>query len=75
MQMTFVGVGRGKGSKEFEGLPLRRPGETTTANMAVPSLIAAVHRINLKSAAESVVTLREVEELLKTQCQAEEGLR
>jgi EAL domain-containing protein (putative c-di-GMP-specific phosphodiesterase class I) len=73
MQMTFVGVGRGKGSKE--GLPLRRPGETTTANMAVPSLIAAVHRINLKSAAESVVTLREVEELLKTQCQAEEGLR
>ena len=75
MQVTFVGVGRGRRSNEDKGLPLRRPGETTTADMEIESLIAAVHRINLKGANESVVTLGEVEELLKTQCQAEEGLR
>jgi hypothetical protein len=47
----------------------------TTADMGVDSLIAAVHRINLKGTNESVATLREVEEFLKTQCQAEEELR
>jgi hypothetical protein len=43
--------------------------------MEVDSLIAAVHSINLKGANESVATLREVEELLKTQCRTEEDLR
>jgi hypothetical protein len=73
--MTSVGRGRGWGSNEDKGLPLRRPGETTTADMEVDSLIAAVHSINLKGTKESVATLREVEELLKSQCQTEEDLR
>jgi hypothetical protein len=47
----------------------------TTADMEVNSLIAAVHSISLRGANESVATLREVEELLKTQCRAEEDLR
>lgn len=73
--MTSVGRGRGWGGNEDKGLPLRHPGETTTADMEVDSLIAAVHSINLKGTNESVATLREVEELLKTQCKAEEDLR
>jgi hypothetical protein len=73
--MTSVGRGRGWGSNEDKGLPLRYPGETTTADMEVDSLIAAVLSINLKGTNESVAMLREVEELLKTQCQAEEDLR
>ena len=69
MQMTSVGRGRIWGSnKEMRGV-------MTTAEMEVDSLIAAVHSINLTDAKESVATLREVEELLKTQCQAEEDLR
>jgi len=43
--------------------------------MEVDSLIVAVHSINLTGAKESVARLKEVEELLKTQCQAEEDLR
>jgi hypothetical protein len=73
--MTCVGRGRGWGSNEDKRLRLHHPGETTTTDMEVDSLIAAVHSINLKGTNESVVTLREVEELLKTQCKAEEDLR
>ena len=73
--MTSVGCGRGWGSNEDKGLPLRHPGETTTADMEIDSLIAAVLSINLQGTNESVAMLREVEELLKTQCQAEEDLR
>jgi len=73
--MTSVGRGRGWGSNEDKELHLRHPGETTTADMEVDSLIAAVHSINLKGTDESVATLGEVEELLKTQCKAEEDLR
>ena len=75
MHITSVCCGRGWGSNKDKGLPLRHPGETTTADMEVDSLIATVHSINLKGANESVVTLREVEELLQTQCKAEEDLR
>jgi len=73
--MTSVGRGRHWGSNEDKGLPLRHPGETTTADMEIDSLIAAVLSINLQGTNESVAMLREVEELLKTQCQAEEDLR
>jgi hypothetical protein len=73
--MTSLGCGTVWGSNEDKGLPLRRPGETTTADMEVDSLIAAVHSINLKGTNESVATLREVEKWLQTQCQAEEDLR
>jgi hypothetical protein len=72
--MTSVGCWSGWGSHKAKGLPLRRPGEKT-ANMEVNSLIAAVHSINLKGSNESMAKLREVEELLKTQCQTEEDLR
>ena len=75
VQMTSVGRGRGWGSNQEKGLPLRRPGETTSTDMEIDSLIVAVQSINLKSANESVATLRGVEELLKIQCQAEEDLR
>jgi hypothetical protein len=75
VQMTSVVRGRGWASKQDKGLPLRRPGDMTTADMDVDTLIAAVHSINLKGTNESVAMLRRVEELLKTLCQAEEDLR
>jgi len=75
VQMISVGRRRVWGSNEDKELPLPCPGETTTADMEISSLIATVHSINLKGTKELVVTLREVEELLKAQCQAEEDLR
>lgn len=75
VQVTSVGRGRGWRSNWDKGLPLHPPGETTAADMEVDSLIAAVQSINLTGGKESVATLKEVEELLKTQCQAEEDLR
>jgi hypothetical protein len=74
--MTAVGRGRGWGSNQDKGIPLRRPGEAIVpADVEVDSLIAAVQGINLQDANESVATLRGVEELLKKQCQTEENLR
>lgn len=73
--MTSVGRGRGWGSNQDKGLPLRRPGETASADMEVDNIIAAVQGINLLGANESLATLTGVEELLKTNCQTEEDVR
>ncbi|PSN32661.1 hypothetical protein C0J52_12292 [Blattella germanica] len=75
--MTSVARGRGWGSTQDKGVPLRRPGELTVPPdmTEVDSLIAAVQGINLHDANDSVVMLRGVEELMKGQCLTEESLR
>ena len=74
--MTCVGRGRGWGSLQDKGIPLRRPGEAVAAtDMEVDSLVAAVQGINLNGGSDSTVILRAVEELLRSQCQTEEALR